>query len=107
MLNYFAAVVIIGALGIWFHAVYRWWRAHLLHLASSNDLELRRKIAARHFLFVLFALGVPFFAAVLCVARFFPVQYFFLPAAIIAALAPSITWWHRHWPALKALGYGQ
>lgn len=57
MLNYFAAVVIVGALGIWFHAVYRWWHAYLLHLASSNDLEHRRKIAGRHFRFVLFSLG--------------------------------------------------
>jgi hypothetical protein len=107
VLNYFVVAAIFGALGLWFYAVCRWWFLHLTGLAERHNVELRRKLATRHFLFMPFVLGIPIVVVVLGVVQFFPISVLFLPAVLLPAILPSIIWWFRHWPSLKALGYGR
>ena len=107
MLNYVFATVLIGALGACFHFAYRWWVAHLTDLAQNHALDIRRRLAALHFVPLLLALGAVLLATLYGVLRFYPVNHLFLVVAVALAIVPNLVWWFRRWPSLRALGYGR
>lgn len=105
-MNYVLASVMFAALGLWLHAIYRWWHQHLQKLARAHDIERRRQLAARHFAGVALLLVGAFLGTVFSVLQFAPVGGLFLVVGLAFAGVPNMFWWQRHWASLKALGYG-
>ena len=105
-MNYIVAAVIFTALGLSYHAIYRWWFAHLTNLAASHGVRGRRTLAAIHFIGTVALVIAMLLASLVVLFRFFPINGAVVLVGILAAGVPNIVWWQRRWPSLQAFGYG-
>src|SRR4029434_5773217 len=91
--------------GFLFFVLTRWYR-HLIRLSERYDVQERRRIAARHYLLVLFLLIAAMVSTLLPLINYTRVPTLAIALGFVLAVAPSGVWWLRQMPALKALGYG-
>lgn len=105
MSAYLGVAVGFAALGCYTFALFRWWHKRLTSLAARFDLSERRKRASWQALPVMLLFAVPALVVLVISMIHRSVSGFFIVAAFILVMAPTVVWCLRQIPKLRALGY--
>ena len=107
MSQYLAVFGVFCALGVYIFLLFRAWFKHLMKLAQRYELAQRRRLAAFRYPAVVVLFAVPVMSALAWSIRCTQVVHAVVGVFLLAAFAPAYIWWFRHWPSLRALGYGR
>ena len=107
MRDYSILAAAFGALtSLLLFVVTRWYR-HAIRLSERYDIAERRRVAARHYIFVVLLLFGLIAGTLLPLIRYIRVPSPVIAFGFLLAVAPGGICWLRRLPTLKALGYGR
>ncbi len=107
MSEYFVVFGVFAVLGVYVFLLYRGWFNHLQGLTQRYQPERFRRLAAFRYPAVVVLFAVPGMSALAWAIRSTHVEHVVILAFLLVAFAPAFIWWFRHWPLLRALGYGR
>lgn len=104
MSTHFKVLAAFVGLGAYVFLIYRSWYRYL---AARHDSPERRKQALQRIFVPMLLTAISLGITLDYVIRALPNNLLFILGAFLCSVAPTVIWWLRSLPALRALGYGR